>query len=226
MNIEIETIQNEDTQYQNEEIQYQREDIQYQNEEIQYQSEDTQYQNEEIQYMDNTMKIKLQMRKLWTDHAIFTRQFIVDLLDNLPSIDYTIDRLIKNQEQTGNCFRPFFGDVAADNIVFLLKEHITVAAELFKAILSGNITDATTLEDQWTANVENMSTCLCTINQYYSIDELLDMFKTHLILTKYQFIARMDKDYNADILYFDMGLNHLLRLSDCLTDGICEYFFE
>lgn len=218
MDVEIETVQNVEIET------IQNEEIQYQNEEIQYQNEDTQYMD--TQYMHDKIKIKLQMRKLWTDHAIFTRQFIVDLLDNLPSIDYTIDRLNKNQEQTGNCFRPFFGDVAADNIVFLLKEHITVAAELFKAILSGNIADATTLEDQWTENAENISKFLGTINQYYSIDELSDIFKTHLILTKYQFIARMDKDYNADILYFDMGLNHLLRISDCLTDGICEYFFE
>ena len=217
MDIEIEDTQNE-------EIQYQNGDIQYSNEEIQYQNEDTQYMSK--QYMHDTIKIKLQMRKLWTDHAIFTRQFIVDLLDNLQSIEYTIVRLLKNQEQTGNYFRPFFGDVAADNIISLLKEHITIAADLFKAIQSGNTSDATILEDQWTANSENISTFLGTINQYYSIDELSDILKTHLILAKYQFIARMDKDYNADILYFDMGLNHLLRLSDCLTDGICEYFFE
>lgn len=183
-------------------------------------------QHTDMSHMHETMKLKLHMRKLWTDHAIFTRQFIVDLLDNLPSIDCTVDRLIKNQEQTGNCFRDFFGDIAADNIVSLLKEHITIAADLLKAIKSENTSDATILEDQWTTNAENISSFLGTINQYYSIDELSDIFKTHLILTKYQFIARMDGDYNADILYFDMGLNHLLRISDCLTYGIVECFFE
>lgn len=181
---------------------------------------------ETMQYTHEMIKLKLHMRKLWTDHAIFTRMFIVDLLGESPSIDYTADRLLRNQDQTGNCFRPFFGDIAADSLISLLKEHITVAADLLEAIKIGDVVNATTLEDKWTANVEDISTFLCTINQCYSIDELTDMFKTHLILAKYQFIARMDRDYNADILYFDMGLNHISRISDYLTDGLIEKFLN
>jgi hypothetical protein len=181
---------------------------------------------EEMNYAYDAIKLKLQMRKLWTDHIIFTKQLIVDLHGDLPSIDYTIDRLVRSQEQTGNCFKSFFGDVAADNLVALLKEHVAITTHLLKSIKTGNETDATALEDQWTTNVENISTFLGTINQYYSIDELSDIFKTYLILTKYEFIARMDGDYNAEIMYFDMGLNHILRISDCLTDGIIENFSE
>lgn len=181
---------------------------------------------EEMNYTCDAIKLKLHMRKLWTDHAIFTKQLIVDLLDNLPSTDYTIDRLIRSQEQTGNCFRPFFGEVAADNLVALLKEHVTIMTDLFKSIKTGNTTDATILEDQCTTGIENISTLLGTINRYYSIDELSDIFKTCTILTKYQFIARMNSDYNAEIMYFDMGLNHILRISDCLTNGLIENFSE
>jgi hypothetical protein len=181
---------------------------------------------EEMNYAYDAIKLKLHMRKLLTDHAIFTKQLIVDILGDLPGIDYTIDRLIRSQEQTGNCFRSFFGDVAANNLVTLLKEHVIIEIDFLKSIKNGNTEDAATLEDQWTTNAENISTFLGTINQYYSIDELSDIFKTCLILTKYQFIARMDGDYNAEIMYFDMGLNHILRISDCLTDGLVENFSE
>ena len=181
---------------------------------------------EELNYTCDAIKLKLQMRKLWTDHAIFTKQLIVDIIGDLPGIDYTIDRLIRSQEQTGNCFKSFFGNVAADNLVILLKEHVTITIDLLKSIKTKNEIDASTLEDQWTTNVENISILLGTINQYYSIDELSDIFKTCLILTKYQFIARMDGDYNAEIMYFDMGLNHILRISDCLTNGLIENFSE
>lgn len=183
----------------------------------------------EIEEMNNTcdaIKLKLHMRKLWTDHAIFTKQLIVDLLGDLPSIDYTIDRLFKSQEQTGNCFRPFFGDVAADNLVILLKEHVAITIDLLKSIKIGNMEDVAIFEDQWTTNIENTSILFGTINKYYSIDELCDICNTCLILTKYQFIARMDGDYNAEIMYFDMGLNHILRISDYLTNGLIENFSE
>jgi hypothetical protein len=181
---------------------------------------------EEMNYTCDAMKLRLQMRKLWTDHAIFTKQLIVDIIDDLPSMNYTIDRLARNQEQTGKCFKSFFGDVASDNLIKLLKEHVTITTDLLKSIKAENADNAATLEDQWTTNIEDISTFLGTINQCYSVDELSDIFKTYLILTKYQFIARMDKDYNAEIMYFDMGLNHILRMSDCLTDGLIENFSE
>lgn len=178
-------------------------------------------------YTYEEVKIKVNMRKLWTDHVLWTRQFIVDLLGNLPSIDKTEDRLIKNQEQIGNnYFRSFFGDTAADSLISLLKEHITIAADLLKAIKGGDTTGAVTLEGQWVVNAENMATFFSTINPCYSREELIDMFDTHLILTKYEFIARMDEDYNADVLYFDMVLHQILTLSDYLTKGIIERFFE
>jgi hypothetical protein len=182
-------------------------------------------QHTDTHYIHETIKLKLQMRKLWMDHAIWVRGFIVDLLADLPSIDYTIERLLKNQDQMGNCFRSFFGDVATDNIISLLREHITIAMNLLKAIRSGNI-NAVALEEQWIKNSENISILFATILPCYSKDELIDMFSTCMIMTKYQFIARMDGDYNADIMYFDMGLHHVVTISDYLSNGLIEYFFE
>ncbi len=178
-----------------------------------------------MHHIHETIKLKLNMRKLWTDHVTWTRQFMVDLLGNLPSIGYTTERLLKNQDQIGNCFRSCFGDVAADSLTALLREHITVAADLLKAIKIGDAS-MVSLEDQWTKNSEDISILLSTVAPCYSKEELIDMFHTHLILVKYQFIARMDGDYNADILYFDMGLHHIVMISDYLTPGLIEKFLN
>lgn len=172
------------------------------------------------------MKLKITMRKLWEDHAIWTRMFIVDLLSNFPSIDNTTNRLLKNQESIGNCMKPFFGDTAGDTLSSLLKDHITITIDLLNAIKMGDITRITTLETDAITNAENIATFFSTINPCYSRDELIEMLDTNLILVKYQFIARMSGDYNADVMYFDMGLHHILMISDCLFKGIIERFFE
>ena len=172
------------------------------------------------------VKLKVTTRKLWEDHAIWTRQLIVDLLANLPSIDKTTERLLKNQEAIGNCIKPFFGDTAGDTLASLLKDHINITADLLKAIKAGDITRSTTLETDAVTNAENIATFFATINPCYSRDELIEMLDTHLILVKYQFIARMSRDYNADVMYFDMGLHHILVISDYLFKGIIERFFE
>lgn len=172
------------------------------------------------------VKLKVTMRKLWEDHAIWTRQFIVDLLANLPSIDKTTERLLKNQDAIGNCMKQFLGDTATDDLTSLLKDHITITIDLLKAIKAGDTTGSKTLETDAITNGDNIATFFATINPYYSKDELRDMLDTHIILVKYQSIARMNGDYNADIMYFDMGLHHILVISDYLFKGITERFFE
>jgi hypothetical protein len=172
------------------------------------------------------VKLKVAMRKLWEDYAIWTRQFIVDLLASLPSIDKTTERLLKNQEAIGNCMKQFLGDTAGDTITSLLKDHITTTTDLLKAIKAGDVTGSATLETDVATNEENIATFFATINPYYSKDELIDMLDTNMILVKYQCIARMNGDYNADVMYFDMGLHHILVISDYLFKGIIERFFE
>lgn len=177
-------------------------------------------------YTYEEVKLKVNMRKSLTDYIIWARQFNVDLLANLPSIDKTIERFLKNQDSIGNCIRPFFGDTTADTFISLLKENTSLAIDMIKAIKDRDSTKEITLETDLTTNVENIATFLNTINPFYLREDLLDLFKTHLLLWKYQFIARMSGDYNADILYFDMGLHHILTISDCLFRGIIERFFE
>ena len=177
-------------------------------------------------YSYEEMKLKVTMRKLWEDRSIWMRMFIVDLLSNSPSIDNTSNRLLKNQEAIGNCMKSFFGDTAGDTIISLLKDHITIVTDLLKAIKIGDVVRTTTLETDAVTNAENISTFFASINPCYSRDELIEMLDTCMILTKYQFIARMSGDYNADVMYFDMGLHHILMISDCLFKGIIERFFE
>lgn len=177
-------------------------------------------------YSYEEVKIKLTMRKLWEDYSIWTRMFIVDLLANSPSIDNTTNRLLKNQEAIGNCMKSFFGDPAGDTLISLLKDHITIIKDLLKAIKSEDTTGTVMLETDVTTNIENIAIFFSTINPYYSRDELVEMLDTNLVLTKYQFISRMNADYNSDIIYYDMCIHHILVISDYLFKGIIERFFE
>ncbi len=177
-------------------------------------------------YSYEEVKLKLTMRNLWTQYTIWTRQFIVDLLGNLPSLDKTTERLIKNQESIGNCIKQYFGDIAGDSITSLLKDHVNITADLLRTVKDEDINRTKILEEDAIANAENISTFFATINPYYDRQELIDMFDTNLVLTKYQFISRMEADYNSDIIYYDMGLHHIIMISDYLCDGIIDRFYE
>lgn len=177
-------------------------------------------------YSYEEVKLKMNMTKLWTDHTIWTRMFIVDLLTDSPSIETTTERLLKNQETIGNIMEEFYGETASESITSLLKSYVNIITELLKAIKIGNTTQATNLETDIVTNIESIAILFATINPYYCIDELTDLFNTQTILIRYQFIARKEKDYIADIMYYDMGLHHIFMISDYLTDGIFARFFE
>ena len=81
----------------------------------------------------DAVRFRNQMRKLWEDHIVWTRQFIVSAAteaENLPDTGPTVDRLLANQSDIGNAIKPFYGDAAGDALTALLREHILGAADL------------------------------------------------------------------------------------------------
>ena len=73
------------------------------------------------------------MRKLWTDHVVWTRDYIVAAIGDQPDAQAAANRLMKNQEDIGNAVATDYGAAAGQQLTMLLKEHITIAVDLIKA---------------------------------------------------------------------------------------------
>src|SRR6185369_13832926 len=78
------------------------------------------------------------MRKLWEDHILYTRNFIISFAANLPDQDAVSARLMKNQEDIGNAVSSFYGAAAGKQLTALLKDHILGAVDVLKAAKSGD----------------------------------------------------------------------------------------
>jgi hypothetical protein len=77
------------------------------------------------------------MRRLWVDHVTWTRLFIGSFVADLPDLQATTDRLLQNQVDIGEAVKPFYGEVAGDELTQLLTEHILTAADLPPGSRSG-----------------------------------------------------------------------------------------
>jgi hypothetical protein len=82
--------------------------------------------------------LKQDMRKLWTDHVVWTRDYIVAAVGDQPDADAAANRLMKNQEDLGTAVAKFYGDSAGRQLTTLLKEHISIAVDLIKAAKAGD----------------------------------------------------------------------------------------
>ncbi len=81
--------------------------------------------------------VRLALRKLWSDHVIWTREYIVAAVAGTPDAGAAATRLLGNQEDIGAAVAGFYGQAAGDRLTELLKEHILIAVDLVAAAKSG-----------------------------------------------------------------------------------------
>ena len=166
------------------------------------------------------------MRKLWTDHVVWTRDYIIAATLNQPDAPAALNRLMKNQDDIGNAVAQFYGNAAGKQLTTLLKDHIAIAGDIVKAAMAGDKVKQKGADDRWHANAAQISDFLSKANPNWPRATLLDMMNTHLSTTATELTARLNKDWEGDVRAFDAVYDHILHMSDALSDGIIKQFPE
>jgi hypothetical protein len=164
------------------------------------------------------------MRKLWEDHITWTRNVICCLVDDLPGTDQAVKRLLKNQEDIGNAIKPIYGEDAGNKLTALLHDHITISADVVKAAKASDNAALDAANKKWFANADDIASFLSKANPHWKLNDMKKMMHDHLKLTTDEAVARIKKDYDADIAAYDKVHNEILEMSDMLTDGIVKQF--
>jgi hypothetical protein len=177
-----------------------------------------------VRYTQAQVDLKLGMRELWTDHAVWTRMYIIESLNNSTAADEAAARLLKNQEDIGSAIKPLYGDAAGTQLTALLKEHILIAVDIINAVKAQNATAQAAAEGKWTQNADQIATFLAGANPNWPLPALKDLMHMHLSTTKDELVARYTMNYPADVAAWDVVYNHILTMSDALSDGIVKQF--
>jgi hypothetical protein len=168
--------------------------------------------------------MRMEMRKLWEDHIVYTRNYVISATSNLPDAQPVLDRLLRNQDDIGNAIAPYYGADAAKKLSTLLREHITIAGAVVKAAMAGDQTTLKAQQDKWSANGKSIAVFLSGANPNWKQADLEQMMQMHLDLLTKQVTARINKDWAADIKAYDDGTDHILKMADALSDGIEKQF--
>ena len=170
-------------------------------------------------------ELRTSLRVLWEDHAIYTRNVILNIIDDLPGTNEAVARLLKNQDDIGNAIKPVYGDAAGKKLTELLREHIMIAADLLKAAKLNNQPDFNSANSKWFKNADDIAVFLSSANSTnWPMEDMKKMMHEHLNLTTQEAVARIKKDYKADIEAYDKTRAELLQMSDMLAIGIIKQF--
>lgn len=158
------------------------------------------------------------MRKLWSDHIIYTRQFIISYIANLPDLMVVKQRLLFNQEEIGNLFKQYYDDTSSRIITDFLKEHIIIFSDFISVIRNPEL--STSRKVYWYMNAIKIAEFLSHINPKYNKIVLRDMLFDHLDFTEREALARIRNDYTLDIIMFDSVFEEIIMMADTLSEGI------
>ena len=163
-------------------------------------------------------------RKLWIDHTIWTRSYIVSAIGGLEDQEEVLKRLLKNQDDIGNAIKPFYGQAAGNQLAKLLREHILIAGKVVDAAKSGNQEYLKKYNVEWYKNADDIADFLSKANPNWNNKELKELLYMHLKLVTDQVVARIKKDWNTEISAYDKGEDHIITMADTLSNGIIKQF--
>lgn len=171
---------------------------------------------------------RAEMRRLWEDHIVWTRQYIVSaatLGEDLPDIGPTAARLFANQSDIGDAIKPFYGDAAGAQLTALLTDHIAIAADAISQAKSGNQPGLDAALETWYTNGDDIAAFLASANpRNWPFDAMSTHMRAHLDHTLAEAVARLTGDYEADIAAYDAVHEQILHMADMLSDGIIAAF--
>ena len=114
------------------------------------------------------VQLKEDLRKLWIDHAVWTRGYVVSALAGLDDQKDVLTRLLRNQQDIGNAIKPYYGEAAGNKLAELLREHILLAGKVVDAAKSGNEADLKKYNAEWYRNADDIASFLSEANPNWS----------------------------------------------------------
>ncbi len=163
-------------------------------------------------------------RKLWEQHVMWTRSFIISTASNLGDLEPVTKRLLRNPTDFANTLTKYYGSEEAKKFASLLTEHIVIAANIVNAAKAGDTNTVNEERKKWYANADKIAGFLAGLNPYWSKSEWQIMMYDHLKLLETQVIERLQGQYAKDIAQYDIIEDQALMMADSMAEGIRKQF--
>lgn len=170
------------------------------------------------------MNLMNELRKLWEEHVVWTRLFIVSALAELPDREATTKRLLRNPSDFANVLEIFYGRQKADTFRSLLEEHLKIAASIVDNAKQQNTKAVEQYSKLWYGNADRIAAFLAGINPCWAEDEWRNLLYDHLRMTTDEVMARLSGEFIKDAIIFDMIEEQALAMADVMAAGMIKQF--
>lgn len=164
------------------------------------------------------------LRKLWVQHVMWTRSFIISTAADLGDLDVVTKRLLRNPTDFANVLKKYYGAPKADKFRELFEQHLLIAADLVNKAKAQDTAGAEVARRKWFANADDIASFLASINRYWNKKEWQAMLYDHLQMTEQEAVARLNGRYAEDVRLYDDIEAQALKMADYMSRGIQRQF--
>lgn len=164
------------------------------------------------------------LRRLWTEHVMWTRSFIISTAFDLPDLNAVTTRLLRNPADFADVLRPLYGDIQSMRFKNLLAEHLEIGAALVNAAKAGDSGLADEKRRDWYENADDIARFLSGINPYWNKMTWQMLLYDHLKMTENEAAQILTGQYDASIGQYDAIQKEALEMADYMATGIIKQF--
>lgn len=168
------------------------------------------------------LDMKSALRKIFTDHAVYTNWLILESLpiknNSDKFLNSVVTRLLQNPSDIANLIQPIVGTTVASKVEKLFTEHLKLAAATLEPARNEMLKDLDTAIKLFYANGEEIGTLLGQINSYkLSGEDGRKLMQGHNEYVVKLVSKRKDLDDTYTVTY-DEYYKHMLMFSDILYE--------
>jgi hypothetical protein len=164
------------------------------------------------------------MQRLWIEHVLWTRFFILSTAFSLPDLQFVTERLLENPGDFARVLKPFYGKQAAMQFKQLFTDHLLIAAQLVNAAKAGDAAEVDKQRKLWYANAEDIARFLASINPFWNKFTWRDLLFLHLSMTENEAVFILTGQYEKGIKEYDDIQAQALKMATVMTSGIIRQF--
>ncbi len=166
------------------------------------------------------------LQRLWIEHVLWTRAFLIGTAFNSPDLSATTNRLLRNPADFASVLQPLYGSGTARRFEDLLREHLLIAAQLVNAAKAGNAQAAAQQRNRWYANADSIADFLAGINPYWNENTWRALLDDHLEMTENEATQILQGQYEASIAQYDAIQAEAIQMAQEMAKGIARQFRE
>lgn len=161
-------------------------------------------------------------QRLWYEHIIWTREFLLSTAFDLENLDAVTKRLLQNPADFAHAFNPLYGTEMAITFQDLLTDHLLTAAEFLNAIKAGKAKEAQSKRQKWYMNADDISNFLSQTNPYWNKNSWQSMLYSHLEMIETDFIYLLSGQYTDSVREYDAMQHEALKMANYMAHGIIK----